>query len=194
MSDDQRMGARLQEGMDHLRAPAPNVADVARRARRFRVRRRAGLAAVTILAAVGITVPLLVLSPLAQHEPSPGSAASSTRVSGEGLSIDLRDGWDGRIYYNPDAGERVLQFANLPLDPVPPAGPEDDLASRTRGGMGPGDVVVVLRELTYCPCAGFQHRDLACLQRRNRITVAQQDSIRGDRRDPWARRQNTDEV
>src|SRR5205823_2647315 len=108
----------------------------------------------------GITVPLLVLFPLAQHEPSPGSAASSTRVSGEGLSIDLRDGWDGRIFYNPDAGERVLQFANLPLDPVPPAGPEDDLASRTRGGMGPGDVVVVLRELTYCPCAGFEHRDL----------------------------------
>jgi hypothetical protein len=161
MSEDERMGTLLRDALEQLPAPTSDLADVARRAGRFRVRRRAGLAAVAILAAVGITLPLLVLFPLSQEKPHPHRPASSgTSVSGEGLSIDLAQGWDGRAYYNSDGGVAVLQFANFPLVPVPPAGPEDDVASRSRSDMGPGQVVVVLTEYVDCRCPSYEQAEL----------------------------------
>jgi hypothetical protein len=43
---------------------------------------------------------------------------------------------------------------------VPPEGPEDDVASRSRGDMGPGQVVVVLTEYLDCPCGDFEQAEL----------------------------------
>jgi hypothetical protein len=161
MTDDTKLAARLREELEHLPAPAEDLGEVGHRAGRLRLRRRVATGVIGLLAVAGIAIPLLLLLPLGQpksHHPQPGTTTNA--VSGQGLSIDLPDGWDGRVYYNPDGGVRVLQFANFPMVPVPPAGPEDDMASRSRSDMGAGQVVVVLTDYVDCPCGQYEHADL----------------------------------
>jgi hypothetical protein len=165
MNEDEVLGNRLRERLPRDAPPPVDLERVARRAGRLRARRRAlaGVGAAVLAAAVA--VPLVLLAPLggdhgrrpAQATESPPAAGSV--VEGHGLSIHVPTGWDGRVYYNPEGGVRVLQVSNLELSPVPPAGPDDDLASMTRARMGKDDVVVVLWDLLYCPCQGFDAID-----------------------------------
>jgi hypothetical protein len=161
MSEEDGIGARLREGLDGVPAPEGDLLGVTRRASRLRVRRQAGTVVIALVAIVGVALPLALLLPLGNSSPSPKPAATPSVVAGEGLRIEIPESWDGRVYYNADAEGPVMQLANFPLEPVPPAGPEDDVASRSRSGMGPGQVVVVMREVTSdCPCAGFDPADL----------------------------------
>jgi hypothetical protein len=67
------------------------------------------------------------------------------RISGFDLTIDVPNGWQGRVYKRPVVGDDttmpVLQASNLAL-----AADDDDLAPATRQRLGPLDVVVVLLE------------------------------------------------
>ena len=158
MNEDGKVGMRLRQGLEHLPALAPDIADVARRAGRYRARRRTSLMAVAILAAVGVTLPLLALFPLGHHKPSHVPASTSTLVSAHGLSIDLLDGWDGRVVDDPGSWP-VLQVANFALPPL--GSPPLTLANDARTAEGPGEVVLLLQDqTTICPCADHPHRDL----------------------------------
>jgi hypothetical protein len=80
MNDEHGLGTKLGEGLKRLPLPGDDMVDVARRARRLRVRRIAVAGAVALVAAAGITLPLLLLLPLggtnADH-PRPASSASA---------------------------------------------------------------------------------------------------------------------
>ncbi|MGH9278399.1 MAG: hypothetical protein ACRD12_09900 [Acidimicrobiales bacterium] len=64
-------------------------------------------------------------------------------LSGLGLSVDLPDGWDGRIYTRDEAGgtRASLHGATFPLP-----GMRGDYGSGAVEMMGPEDVLVVLLE------------------------------------------------
>jgi hypothetical protein len=161
MTDDTRLATRVREELERMPSPPHDLGEVSRRARRLHLRRRVTTGMIGLLALVGIAVPLLLLLPLGQPKPHHHHpAAPSNAVSGHGLSIELPDGWDGRVYYNSDGGVRVLQFANFPMVPVPPQGPEDDIASRSRTDLGSGQVVVVLTEYLDCECGDYAHAEL----------------------------------
>ncbi len=167
MSD---LGSRLRGLAGRAPAPSPDLAPVARRAKGLRFRRRGGAAVATVVvAALGVAAPLALLSgvdhPVKPRPPGPGTSASPTASTSAqvihdfGLSLPLPDGWDGRVYFNPDEAGPTMQAASLQLRPI--GAQDDDLASATRGDMGPDDIVVVLQELSdLCPCASFLHADL----------------------------------
>ena len=154
MSDDDMLGTMLRRGLERAPAPEHDLAGVRSRAVRLRIRRRAGIGVVAVVAAAGLALPLLLLFPLGQEKPHPpGLASGGTTVSGQGLSIELPEGWDGRIVDNTSAAFPVLQVANFTLGPIPPG---HALADNERTSEGPDQVVMVLQDLTsLCPCGGL---------------------------------------
>jgi hypothetical protein len=72
-------------------------------------------------------------------------------IAGYGLTLDVPDGWAGRIYQNEPAGDEItkpiIQAANVPFA----IADDDDIASATVMGMGPGGVVISIYELEATP-------------------------------------------
>ena len=153
MSDDDMLGTMLRRGLERAPAPEHDLAGVRSRAVRLRIRRRAGIGVVAVVAAAGLALPLLLLFPLGQEKPHPQPGAGGTVVRGQGLSIELPEGWDGRIVDNSSSAFPVLQVANFTLGPIRPG---HALADNERTSEGPDQVVMVLQDLTsQCPCGGL---------------------------------------
>jgi hypothetical protein len=72
-----------------------------------------------------------------------GDSDEASKITADGVSIEVPPGWDGRIASRtwPLAGAVIVQLASFEL----PEGDDPD-GSRARNAMGVGDVVVELAE------------------------------------------------
>jgi hypothetical protein len=148
MNDDD-LKVKIRESLGRVTAPPFALEDVARRARRFRVRRMLASGLAVAVVAAGIGIPLWALSSVGgKQNPRPGSASTLDRF---GISITLPESWDGRLTL------RGLEAASSPLPSDPSSFP-----SEARNTMGLQDATMYLTELTsICPCGnGFRHVEL----------------------------------